>query len=70
MSKKKKSSYFKYKNGKLEIEGDSNNPDLIKLAKNDQKISWVFKFIRLILAFITLPTVQKVIDFFWNYFSK
>ena len=70
MSKKKKGSYFKYKNGKLEIEGDSNNPDLIKLVKNDQIVSWIFKFIRLILAFATVPTVQKGIEFIYHYFSK
>lgn len=63
MSKKKKGSYFRYKNGKLEIEGDSNNHDLIKLAKNDQIVSWVFKFIRLILGLSAITAVNKVFSF-------
>ena len=51
MKKQKSPPFISYKRDKTQISGEANE-DVIKLVRNEQHRSWVFKFIRLILGYL------------------
>jgi hypothetical protein len=59
MSSQKKIEIFKYKGKFTEIEGNANNPDLIKLAKKDHRLQCVWVVAKIIIAAISVYLITK-----------